>query len=256
MKTRIYYFSGTGNCRAAAEGIARGIGGELREITWAESEPVEEGVRVGLVFPVYFLAVPRIVRNFAEGLRLPPRTPSFAVATMGLRQGNALHQARALLLRAGAASFSGYSLQMPDNSIVFPTREGEIPGMLEAAKAGIERIVADLSRSCEGDRPVWNPFAALGGSLMKAYCEGILGFRDIRASEECTGCGLCAKACPVGNIRMEGVRPLWNNRCASCFACIHRCPAKAAGFRGMKQGSFIPYVHPDHALSLQAPQDR
>lgn len=256
MKARIYYFSGTGNSLALAEGIASGLGGELRGITWDEPEPVEEGVVAGLVTPVYFLGVPDIVRRFVRALRLGRGTHSFAVVNMGLRKGNALVQARSLLLGAGAESFSGYSVQMPDNSVVFPTREGEIPGMLEASRAEIDRIVADIARRGEGEGTAWNPLSSIGGAAMKAFCERALGFRDISASGGCTGCGLCAKACPVGNIKMEGGRPLWADRCASCFACIHRCPSKAAGYRGMNRGTFKPYVHPAGTPTLQAPQVR
>lgn len=50
------------------------------------------------------------------------------------------------------------------------------------------------------------------------------------ASERCTGCGLCAKNCPTGAIRMIGrkkLRPYWTFTCESCVRCMNFCPVKA-----------------------------
>ena len=43
----------------------------------------------------------------------------------------------------------------------------------------------------------------------------------------CTGCGLCARTCPVGNIEMQNGRPAWLHRCENCLACYNWCPVHA-----------------------------
>jgi NAD-dependent dihydropyrimidine dehydrogenase PreA subunit len=47
------------------------------------------------------------------------------------------------------------------------------------------------------------------------------------ASAKCDGCGLCARACQQGAIRMRGKRPYWTFRCESCMRCMAFCPKQA-----------------------------
>jgi ferredoxin len=50
------------------------------------------------------------------------------------------------------------------------------------------------------------------------------------ANNDCNGCGLCARNCSYGGIKMKGAkkqRPYWTYACESCMRCMAYCPVKA-----------------------------
>ncbi len=58
--------------------------------------------------------------------------------------------------------------------------------------------------------------------------------RELMISSKCTGCGWCAKNCPVNNIELQNCRPVFKNQCVMCFRCIYNCP-----FHAMQSKSFM-----------------
>jgi uncharacterized protein (DUF362 family) len=43
-------------------------------------------------------------------------------------------------------------------------------------------------------------------------------------ADKCLECGICAKICPVGAIKMKGVPRINDNNCIQCFCCTELCP--------------------------------
>ena len=96
----IFYFSGTGNTRWAAEEIAKAIGERLIFIpdeirVGRYSYSLQTGERIGFCFPTHGWQVPRIVRNFIRrlSLHLPEHAPQpfcWALTTCGDNMGETM----------------------------------------------------------------------------------------------------------------------------------------------------------------------
>lgn len=69
--------------------------------------------------------------------------------------------------------------------------------------------------------------------------------RKFYTTDKCTGCGLCAKRCPLRKITMvqqnkggkSVQRPEWTGRsCAHCMSCIQNCTAQAIEYGKITPG--------------------
>jgi ferredoxin len=257
MKTILYYFTGTGNSLAVAEGLCRGLG-ECEPVPIAGvMEPLgtirPDADRVGIITPVYFFGLPSLVAVFAGRLDLSRAGYVFAGATMGGSGGSAaLRQLDGILRRGpgGRGLDAGFTVRMPGNYLLMyePPQGKKQERLLREADRRVEEIT-DLVNRGRRSRLSWSPLASLVHGVM--YPRFIAGVHDadrrFTVDDRCTSCGICADACPVGNIRLEGGRPAWLHRCEQCMACIHLCPAGAIQ-AGPKTENRARYRHPGVAL--------
>ena len=92
----IFYFSGTGNTRWAAEQLAHATGDELiyipDELGNSKSYQLKEGERLGFCFPTHGWQPPRIVREFIRRstFSVQPSTYIYALTTCGDNMGYAM----------------------------------------------------------------------------------------------------------------------------------------------------------------------
>lgn len=51
-------------------------------------------------------------------------------------------------------------------------------------------------------------------------------------TDECTACGLCVEACPVGAITVDDFAVVSPDECTDCGACAGECPSNAITVEG------------------------
>jgi len=255
MKTNIYYFSATGNSLAVARDIAKG----LEE---AYVVPIHKVMKydldmsadaIGVVFPVYMWGLPLIVVEFLKKFKGITGKYIFAVATYGGFPAYTLQQAADQLKRQGSRLNLGAAVHMPGNYTPMYSAKSlkSQEALFRKEKEKIAKIIGFVKAKKDGG-------IQKNAVFINDFFSGILYNNGIKtvskadsqyyADTKCDGCGICAKVCPVSNIRMENNKPVWLHNCQHCLACLQWCPAEAVQC-GKSTVKRKRYHHPDVKLS-------
>ena len=242
----IFYFSATGNSKFTAEKIAERTGTETVSITDCLKNnrfDFESNEIVGFVTPTYSWGLPVTVVDFISRLNLKSNNPYvFTVATCGTLTGGTSRMLRNLLKEKGITVTAQFYVRMPDTwTPVFDLSDKEKVRKIND-KAGIKifKIANQVHRRIRGNRDYGRmPFADL---FYKDY-EEMRKTDRLSVGDNCIGCGLCKKLCPVEAIEIQNGKPVWiKEKCAMCLGCLHHCPEFAIQ-RGAKTALHGQYVH-------------
>jgi ferredoxin/flavodoxin len=255
MKTVMYYFTGTGNTLA----IARELAAELGEVKLV---PLRRAIQpsgiwtdadvVGIAFPVYFLNLPDIVRQFVENIRFAGKPYIFGIATCGERAGGALFSLKTLLEEKGTTLSAGFVVVMPENYIGPVDLMGDAPRREEKYAHAKERIpaIAAAIRERKVSVPEGSDSAILkfGGRITRTLATSLYNTPGrLYATAACNRCGTCGQICPTRNITVTPEAVRWGSSCTQCYACIHWCPHTAIEI-GSRTAGKPRYHHPDVTL--------
>ena len=223
-----------------------------------------------LAFPVYSWDVPPVVRSFIRAIdRVPAPAPSGAetpraghgteksrtgraavLAVDGGGGSKAGHIAASLLRKRGYDVFLSARAGYTENWTMFsnPPESAAAAAVNETGRKMAadfaERILENRGGSIEGSGST-GALLRIVGFLFRNLGRKVLA-ECYAADSDCTGCGICARTCPVQAIRMTGrarsgvprdarntapdngrKRPRWRPSCQSCNRCINICPEKA-----------------------------
>jgi Pyruvate/2-oxoacid:ferredoxin oxidoreductase delta subunit/flavodoxin len=240
VSVKIFYFTGTGNSLMVARDIARTLGDtDITSIAQVQDEVLDNSCEIlGVVFPVYWGGLPLKVLEFLPSLKKFNESFIFAVEIHAGNPGNAISQLRAEIQQIGLDLSAGFLLRMPSNYIISydAPSEQRIQKILGYATNSIKEIVDVVSdKTVHLPSSVLSSYSGIHGSY-KQFLERVhRSDEKFWVDDNCTGCEVCVRVCPVQNIQMTENRPEWLHHCEQCLACINWCPESAIQYESGTQ---------------------
>ena len=230
----ILYFSGTGNSRYIAQRIAEALGDELLSmndrIKAGDTSSGTSDERLIIVAPTYAWRIPRIVQDHLAETDFPCGAQTCFVMTCGSEIGNAAKYNRALCQEKQLTYMGTAQIIMPENYIaMFNAPQAEEARQIVArAEPDIDRAILAIAAN-QAFPPPRNNFydRFMSGPVNPIFYSFFVKANAFAAGDACTGCGQCARLCPMNNIVIQNRKPVWGGDCTHCMACICRCPVEA-----------------------------
>ncbi len=245
----LVWSSGTGNSRRAATWMAdaarlRGVATTLQSLQEPPPEPDPESF-MALCFPTHGFTAPWSVFRWLFRL---PRGRGMGASVMATRGGGwyllfplpgfagSAAWLVALILWAkgyGVRGFTGLDLPSNWTSLHPGMNARHVRFWARRARPKVRRFTA---RILGGGTWRLTPCNALEGvlglvllpvSLLYLFVGRLFLSQLFFADARCDACGLCARTCPEGAIRMGQTKPRWTIRCESCHRCVALCPRES-----------------------------
>jgi len=250
----IFYFSGCGNSRHAAETLAAGLNDTLVFIPEAAREghydyTLKEGESLGFVFPIYAWGPPKLVCNFVKKMTVKGPEPvegptswyTYFACTCGDECGLTENLFRKLIEPKGWSLNACISLQMPETFVGMPGFKLDTDANAQRKIAASDALLAEYIPKIQ-NKESFSKMTKGGAAWLKSrminpgFSKIATNDKKYRTTEACIHCGKCVEACPLKNITLEEGRPKWNGHCTMCMGCYHHCPVNAIQYGSATKG--------------------
>lgn len=241
----IIVFSGTGNTAACARALAELNGREIYTLTAADlreppSVTLDCGTDAIWMFPTYSWGIPPVVRRVMEQGAVRAAN-HWMITTCGDDCGDIARQWRRTMRRRGWRARNAWSVQMPNTYTMMKGFDVDAPDVARAKLAAMPGRIAAIHAAMTGPSPCDGVVRGRWAWVKTAVVYPWFTRHDMSAAgfgttAACTGCGLCARQCPLGNIAMRDHKPVWGAFCTMCERCYHRCPTHAVEWRKATRG--------------------
>lgn len=240
----ILYFSATGNSEYVAKNIAHLNNDSIVDMSIylkkKEYMTLESNTPYVIIAPIYISTMPTIIIDLLKKSKLNGNKNIYFIMTCA---GSGVSGAAAFLkplVNKMNMFYRGVEhLSMPQNYLMFFTvkdkNENDI--RMNEAIAKIPMLANKIKNNMDFDM-------SKVGLMHKLSIKPVIWMFDaffikpkkFFTTDDCVGCGICAKVCPLNNIKMLDNKPKWGKECVHCTACINRCPKKAIEYGKKTQG--------------------
>lgn len=242
----VLYFSSTGNTEFIANEIAKRINDEslnlLERIKNNDTSNIHSDKPFIVCLPVYVCTIPTFLIKFLKKLELSGNKFVYFIFTSGGYAGMSTSKARSIARHHHLKYLGRAEFKMPRNYLVSghypPNTKEEIKERIESSYKKIDSVVDTIKNNGKlKERHVWLfekliilPFVPIWSKLK-------FKTKDFYVNDKCTGCGKCAKVCPLNIIEIDNKKPVWKKtHCTHCVSCLQNCPFEAIEFKDKTEG--------------------
>lgn len=237
----IFCFSGNGNSRLVARGLAHKLGDEIVDITSGSEWIYPLGPHhrhIIWVFPVHSWGLPKFLKQFIAEVRMPnaQRLPHHMVATCGDDAGLTHRMWQKAIRKRDWSPSCTFTVQMPNTYVLLPGFDVDQPATvqtkLKAMPSRIDEIAQAIASGKHVNDVVTGSMAWLKTRIIyPVFMRFLTSPKPFHHTDRCIHCGKCSQACPMGNITMlQGYQPHWGSRCTLCLGCYNICPRHAVAY--------------------------
>lgn len=237
------YLSGTGNTKHCLEKLLKLVD-EKAEAIPIENErainAIKENDVIIYAYPTQFSNAPIMVRDFIrQNGALWQGKKIICFTTMGLMSGDGTGCTARIFRKYGAKVIGGLQIRMPDavcDEKALKKSEEDNLRLIEKADRKIEKTAMNIKAG-----KCTKTGLRFSSHIMGLFCQRLWYYgktkyyrNDLKFNEQCKGCGLCVRNCPMKNLSIKDGIITQSGKCTMCYRCISSCPQKAITLLGDK----------------------
>ena len=231
----ILYFSGTGNTKYIAKYLADHLHDECVDMSEYTKEKkhlvVSSDKPFVIASPIYAWRLPLFIEDLLKDAKLEGNDHVYGVVTRESESGNAEKYLKDIIEKDGKQFMGMFCVNMPNQyllagEVASKEETSELDAIVNVIKSGV--TVNESHHSVSG--------AVKSGVVNTAFNKFMVSSKRFKVSDDCIGCGKCARGCPVGNITMKDGHPVFGDHCTWCFYCMQHCPKSAIDYGNSTKG--------------------
>lgn len=222
----IFYFTATGNCLHVARQFEENPISIPQVIN--QENLVFKDETIGIVWPIYAGEPPKMVLDFLKKSTFQTDY-LYMILTYGKNDSDAPEYVDHLCQSFGMKINYIKTILMVDNYLPSFDMDEEkainkhVDQQIQVALADIKARKNEIPEASQESRD----FHARAAKIF-ADNPALINGEQITVTDQCIGCGICTKVCPIANFYiMNKIAKRHSEVCEFCLACAHHCPQKA-----------------------------